>query len=271
MIMNVRGINVNVKIWNESEQEVIVLLHGFTGTVSTWQPVVPHLPNDKKLIAIDLIGHGNTDAPSDVSRYSMEEQIKDLEEIFKILHLESFMLIGYSMGGRVALSYACCYPNRVNQLILESTSPGLKTVQERLNRKSSDHELANKIEQNGLLAFVNDWENIPLFESQRKLTKEVQLAVRNERLSQREIGLANSLRGMGTGSQKELWSQLHQINIPVYLITGELDEKFCQIAQQMMAQLSNAHNIIVKDVGHAIHVENPTQFATIVKNINFKK
>lgn len=265
MILQARGINVNIQIWNEHLTETIVLLHGFTGTVKTWGKTASHF-SDYRLVAIDLVGHGQTEAPEDVSHYSMEEQIEILENLFYQLKLNQFILIGYSLGGRVALSYTVKFPERIQQLILESASPGLKTEEERMARRKADEELAKSIEQNGLQSFVQKWENIPLFHSQKNLPIAVQQAVRKERLSQSEIGLANSLRGMGTGAQQSLWDQLDQLNRPVTLITGMLDEKFCNIAQEMKLRLPFAELRLVENVGHAIHVENPKQFATIVKD-----
>lgn len=267
MMLSVQGLNYHIKVWNEHSTETIVLLHGFTGSVDTWSTVVSHLPNSMKIIAIDLVGHGKTDAPIDSSRYSMYEQIADLKAIFDQLSLNEFTLLGYSMGGRVALSYVCAYPEGVNKLILESSSPGLKTEDERAARKIADETLADKIEANGIMSFVNAWENIPLFASQKNLSLDIQQSVRNERLAQREIGLANSLRGMGTGAQKSLWSELQYITIPVYLITGELDHKFYNIAGEMKTLLQDAKHYHIDGVGHAIHVENPTQFATIIKDV----
>lgn len=269
--MIVRGININFRCWNEEATDTIVLLHGFTGSVATWNKVAQLIPNHYRIVAVDLIGHGLSDAPTEVAMYSMEEQVEVLHELFKELHLSNFTLLGYSLGGRVALSYVANYPNKVNHLILESASPGLKTEQEREARRISDEKLADEILQNGLQSFVEKWENIPLFESQKKLPTEVQKKIREERLSQKEIGLANSLRGMGTGAQKSLWTSISDITLPVTLITGSIDEKFCKIAQEMVKLLPNANHVEIRDVGHAIHVENPTLFATIVKDVLKKK
>jgi 2-succinyl-6-hydroxy-2,4-cyclohexadiene-1-carboxylate synthase len=265
MIVKARNGNVNIKIYNEHVTQTIVMLHGFTGSVATWDKVATLLPNFK-VVAIDLVGHGKTDSPTDVLKYTMEEQILVLEEIFDQLNLNKIILLGYSMGGRVALSYTLTFSHRIQHLILESASPGLKTEEEKKLRRASDEELANKIEQNGVESFVIKWENIPLFESQKKLPKEVQLAVREERLAQTEIGLANSLKGMGTGSQNALWTRLGELSIPVTIITGSLDQKFCNIGIEMQSLLPHSDLITVNNVGHAIHVENPVQFATIVKD-----
>ncbi|KGR78411.1 2-succinyl-6-hydroxy-2,4-cyclohexadiene-1-carboxylate synthase [Ureibacillus sinduriensis] len=265
MNLQARGMNVNVRIWNGDLEQTIVMLHGFTGSTATWEDVAISI-TDYRIVAIDLIGHGQTGSPLETAAYTMEEQILQLNEILQQLDLHKVILLGYSMGGRVALSYAKSYPDRVAQLILESASPGLKTEGERALRRSSDESLADRIQTYGIEDFVNKWENIPLFASQKRLPPDVQQKVRKERLAQSEIGLANSLRRMGTGAQTSLWPYLEQLSMPVTLITGDLDEKFCNIAGEMQALLPSAQHTIVKNVGHAIHVENPEQFATIVKD-----
>jgi len=259
----IRGLETHVDIWNEAAEQTIVALHGFTGSSATWRNLARALPH-MRIVAIDLIGHGQTAVPEQVSRFAMAEQLLDLEEIFCQLQLGTFALLGYSMGGRIALSYALAYPHRVDKLLLESASPGLRTTKERMERCERDNALAEKITMNGLQSFVNSWENISLFESQKRLAKSVKQAVRAERLSQSEKGLAGSLRGIGTGMQPSNWDDLTRLAFPVLLITGSLDVKFCNIALEMKALLKNGKHITVNDAGHAIHVENPAEFATIV-------
>ncbi|MCS1380564.1 2-succinyl-6-hydroxy-2,4-cyclohexadiene-1-carboxylate synthase [Lysinibacillus sphaericus] len=260
----IRGLETHVDIWNEEAGQTLVALHGFTGSTATWRNLAKDLPH-VRVVAIDLIGHGQTAVPEQVSRFTMAEQLRDLEEIFCQLQLETFALLGYSMGGRIALSYTIAYPQRVSKLLLESASPGLRTAKERMERCERDNALAEKITTNGLQSFVNSWENIALFESQKRLAKNVKQAVRAERLAQSEKGLAGSLRGIGTGMQPSNWYNLTQLELPVLLITGSLDVKFCNIALEMKALLKNGKHMSVNDAGHAIHVENPAEFATIVK------
>ncbi|MEK5037499.1 2-succinyl-6-hydroxy-2,4-cyclohexadiene-1-carboxylate synthase [Sporosarcina sp. FSL K6-3457] len=263
--VHIRGIDIHVAMNDDDSLPTIVLLHGFTGSTATWQEVIELFKGRFRTVAIDLTGHGKTAMPEDIARYSMEQQVEDLEALFNMLSLERFTLLGYSMGGRVALAYTVQYPRRVTSLILESSSPGLKTAEERADRKAADSRLADRIVADGLPAFVDFWERIPLFDSQRGLSEEKKLAVREERLNQCEMGLANSLRGIGTGSQPSYWQQLHALNLAVLLITGELDIKFVNIAREMMSYFSNARHETIVHVGHAIHVENPAVFATMVE------
>ncbi|AOV09098.1 2-succinyl-6-hydroxy-2,4-cyclohexadiene-1-carboxylate synthase [Sporosarcina ureilytica] len=260
----IRGQQIHVKMTGDASLPIIVFLHGFTGSSSTWIEVMDRLKGRFKMVAVDLTGHGKTAAPSEPSRYTMEEQVKDLEELFSTLNLKTFSLVGYSMGGRIALAYTETYPEHVQTLILESASPGLKTEQERQARREADLRLAHRITEQGIQQFVSFWENIPLFESQKQMSTERQQKVGTERLAQREVGLSNSLIGIGTGSQPSLWDSIRTIRVPVLFVTGEIDKKFVNIAREMNALIPKAIHKTVKNAGHAIHVEKPTLFATMV-------
>ncbi|WP_332649515.1 2-succinyl-6-hydroxy-2,4-cyclohexadiene-1-carboxylate synthase [Lysinibacillus sp. 54212] len=262
--LNVLNININIEVWHKDKRETIVMLHGFTGSTKTWETLATKLPH-YKIVVIDLMGHGLTEVVEDVNVYGMESQIHILHAIITRLQLTNFTLLGYSMGGRIALSYALQHPHEVRGLILESASPGLESMEEQKERKAADNALANRIETEGIEAFVEFWENIPLFASQKSLPLDVQQAIRAERLSQNRLGLANSLRGMGTGVMPSLWHRLVELPMPVTLMTGELDSKFVNIADRMTKLIKNVRHVTVNEVGHAIHVENPSEFATIVK------
>lgn len=265
VMTSVRDINVHYQIFNPKAEKTIVFLHGFTGSTKTWDTVVKSFQKTYRIFTIDLIGHGLTDSPYSVQRYSMEEQVELLHAFFEARRIPSFSLVGYSMGGRVALAFAMKYTDMIEHLILESASPGLLTEDERNERRKSDRALADRIEKHGLESFVDYWGDIPLFKSQKVLSEANQLAIRQERLSQCPIGLANSLRGMGTGQQLSYWNLLPEFRKPVLLITGESDHKFQQKAMDMKEKFICCENVIVPNVGHAIHVENPQNFATIIE------
>ena len=131
---------------------------------------------------------------------------------------------------------------RVSSLILESASPGLKTEAARIERRKADHILSERIHNEGISSFVKFWEDIPLFDSQKKLPIEKQLIIRRERLRQNAVGLANSLLGIGTGSQPSYWKILNSVKLPVLLITGEIDKKFVNIAREMMKCLPSGES-----------------------------
>ncbi|MRG85210.1 2-succinyl-6-hydroxy-2,4-cyclohexadiene-1-carboxylate synthase [Salinibacillus xinjiangensis] len=241
--------------------EPLVLLHGFTGSTSTWAPFVDNWSEHFEVICIDLPGHGKTNVNGE---FSMESTCEDLHVLLKQLGYRKVHLLGYSLGGRAALSFACLYPNDVSSLILESSSPGLWTKEERVSRIQHDEALARRIENEGIESFVDFWANIPMFETQKRLSLKVQEQVRQERLNQTAKGLASSLRYMGTGAQPSWWDDLKQLHMPTLLLSGELDQKFTKLNQAMVDVIPNASHKVVKDAGHAIHVEKLQIFDKIV-------
>lgn len=261
MRISIRGVSYYVEVVGEGEP--LLLLHGFTGSVQTWKPFISDW-KQRTLVMVDIIGHGKTDCPDEVERYGIESVAADLHELLDQLHMDNAHVLGYSMGGRLALTFAIRYPHRVKTLILESSSPGLKTEEERMVRIRSDEALAAEIVQHGVVAFIEKWEQLPLFATQKRLPREMQEQIRRERLGHSAKGLANSLRGMGTGKQPSWWEQLNSLPIPTLLLCGEWDEKFCQIALEMNERLPNAQLTKISCAGHAIHVEQPKIFAKIV-------
>ncbi|MBP1950320.1 2-succinyl-6-hydroxy-2,4-cyclohexadiene-1-carboxylate synthase [Virgibacillus litoralis] len=242
-------------------KETVVLLHGFTGTAATWTSFINDWQDHYQILTVDLPGHGKTTLGTP---RTMEECCSDLIHLLNYLKLEKVHLAGYSMGGRTALSIAMLYPERIKSLTLESASPGLNSDDERKSRVNHDEKLARRIEQNGIESFVEFWENIHLFKTQKSLPNNIQNQIRDERLAQSAEGLAYSLRYMGTGKQPSWWDQLQDITIPVLLIVGAYDQKFIDINKLMSERISSSKLVIVENAGHAIHVEQPGIFGKIV-------
>ncbi|HFQ93930.1 MAG TPA: 2-succinyl-6-hydroxy-2,4-cyclohexadiene-1-carboxylate synthase [Anaerolineae bacterium] len=256
--LNIRGCRYFVT--TQGNGRPLLLLHGFTGSSQNWQAITPALSSRYRVAAVDLLGHGRTDSPPDPARYQMAEAASDLIAILDELGAAQVDLLGYSMGGRLALYTTVHHPRRINRLILESASPGLKTEQERRERRQRDNALADRIEREGIEAFVNFWEGLPLWDSQKGLAAAARQNLRKQRLQNNPVGLANSLRGMGTGIQPSLWEQLGNLKMPVHLIAGALDDKFAEINRQMVRQIPTARLEIAPDAGHTVHLERPLLF-----------
>ncbi|MEI5990424.1 2-succinyl-6-hydroxy-2,4-cyclohexadiene-1-carboxylate synthase [Enterococcus termitis] len=247
----------------KENQPTLVCFHGFTGTSQTFAPVF-RKTSAINILAIDLIGHGRTDCYVHPYRYQMTCLCQDIALLIEQLGIVEFSLLGYSMGARVALGFACLFPQKVHQLILESGSPGLEKQTERRLRKHSDEHLAGFIMSHPIEIFVEKWEKLPLFESQKRLAPKVQQALRNERLSQQGFGLACSLWFMGTGVQPDFWKELGKVKAATLLIVGELDPKFQQIAKKMQEKQPDFSIELVSDTGHCIHLEKPETFEKVV-------
>ncbi|WAH38793.1 2-succinyl-6-hydroxy-2,4-cyclohexadiene-1-carboxylate synthase [Alicyclobacillus dauci] len=261
-MLSIRGVTYAAVEFGSGES--LLLLHGFTGSKAVFQPFREEWASHFRCIVPDLLGHGDSDAPLSPVRYGMAETLRDVLAILDTLEVKQTHVLGYSMGGRIALAFALTYPERVHRLVLEGASPGLRTDDGRTSRRASDEQLAQFIETEGVQAFVERWESIPLFASQRRLPEDVFLNQRAIRSQQRKEGLAGSLRGIGTGQQPSYWSRLHELRIPTLLVTGELDMKFTQINEQMAACMQDATHVVIQDAGHTPHIEKPSDFQRIV-------
>lgn len=261
--VEVNGVRLHVV--DEGTGEPILFLHGFTGTAAGWTRIASALAPHRRTIRVDLLGHGLSCAPTDSGRYSLTRAAEDLVALLDALDVDECVVAGYSMGGRTALHLALAAPRRVRGLILESASPGIADPAEREARRKADEALADRIEREGIAWFVAYWESLPLFATQKSLPHEVQTAVRRERLAQSPLGLAGSLRGAGAGAQEDLLPRLPELEMPVLLIAGELDEKYCRIARAMHGVLARSRLCIVEGAGHNVHLERPDAYIRAVE------
>jgi len=255
---------------SQGSGEPLVLLHGFTGRTDCWSEITECLAKSHDTIAIDLVGHGASDIPADSSRYDFNLALDDLAEICCKLEFARASWLGYSMGGRLALGLALRHPWLVTSLILESASPGIKDANERGARRRTDELLAAQIEHSGIEMFVEEWESLSMWESQRLLPVATRQRQRAIRLRNSSIGLAGTLRGMGVGAQPSYWHQLDQLSCPVLLIAGSLDAKFASIAAQMSQSIPKSELDVVPDAGHAVHFEQPVSYAERVSRFLLK-
>lgn len=260
--MKINGLNYHVA--SSGAGPSLVMLHGFTGSAASWQPVAGALARYCRPVTGDLIGHGQSEAPSDPARYTLDHVARDVFALIEALTQPPVVLLGYSMGGRVALYLATQRPDLFRAVILESASPGLADPTQRAARRAQDDALADRIEREGITAFVDYWETLPLWASQARLTQVQRDQLRALRLKNDPVGLANCLRGFGTGVQPDLWPTLSDLRLPVLLIVGEDDAKFRAINAQMAAALPNAHLTIVPQAGHTVHLEQPDAYTARV-------
>jgi 2-succinyl-6-hydroxy-2,4-cyclohexadiene-1-carboxylate synthase len=225
----------------------LVLLHGFTQTGRSWQPIAHALAGRYRAAAPDLPGHGAFAERRPASFPACDAYLRAVSE-------EPYVLCGYSMGGRVALHAAFSLGARVRRLVLIGASPGLADPAEHAARAASDAALADRIEAIGIDAFAAEWESQPLFAGMPRGVAEL---AGEDRRRNTASGLAAALRGLGTGVMPSLWERLPDLDVPVDLVVGEQDEKFRGIAEKMAYALPRAGVTVVPDAGHAVQLEAP--------------
>jgi 2-succinyl-6-hydroxy-2,4-cyclohexadiene-1-carboxylate synthase len=234
----------------------LVLLHGFTQTGRSWQPVLHALAARYRAVAPDLPGHGGFAARRPASFAACDAYLRELAR-------DPITLAGYSMGGRIALHAAAgALGVRVRRLVLIGASPGLADPAERAARAADDAALADRIEAIGLEAFVREWGAQPLFAGMPRGIADVAAA---DRMRNTAPGLAAALRGLGTGAMPSLWYRLGELALPVDLVVGERDAKFRGIAERMAAVLPDARLHVVPGAGHAVHLEAPEAVADVLR------
>ena len=241
----------------------VLLLHGFTGRGATMAPAARALSERQRLF-VDLPGHGRSGAPDDPNAYTLDATVTDLCQLLDALGAERVDLLGYSLGARVALGFACRAPGRVRRLVLVGGRAGLPAEGERLERRAADEALARRIEDDGVAAFVDHWMALPLFASQARLGDAALARARAERLENRAHGLASSLRGIGAGAQPSLFDLLPALDVPTLLVTGSEDERFAAVADDLAKRLPDARHLRIPDAGHAAHLEQPDAFGAVV-------
>jgi 2-succinyl-6-hydroxy-2,4-cyclohexadiene-1-carboxylate synthase len=238
----------------------VVLLHGFTGSARAMAELAEGLSDAHRTLSPDLVGHGRSAAPREAAAYSMPACVGQLAAVFDELDLRAAHLIGYSMGGRVALAFAVAHPARVASALLVGASAGIRDPQQRAERVRADEALAERIEREGVEAFVDFWVSQPFLVDERRLGARGVAEAREQRLENSAHGLAASLRGMGTGAQPPIHDVLARVDIPICLAVGEDDLKFRALATEMSEELPNARIEIVPKAGHSAHADNPTAF-----------
>jgi 2-succinyl-6-hydroxy-2,4-cyclohexadiene-1-carboxylate synthase len=242
----------------------LLLLHGFTGSAATWAPLVEAQRDQRRVIVPDLLGHGRSAAPTVPTRYALEHQADDLAALLAILEAVPADVLGYSMGARLALLLALRHPAAVRSLLLESPSAGLADTQARAQRQAADERLAQRLEHDGLAAFVDDWQAQPLFASHAALPAVVQARLRAERLSHDPRGLAASLRGAGQAAMAPLHDRLAAVACPTFVIAGAMDDVGLERAKSVASGIQAARLAIVEDAGHTPHLEQPDTFLRLV-------
>jgi len=246
---------------DEKHSETVLLLHGFMSDAMSMKSIGDRLNDSYNILYVDLPGFGAS--LSTTYDYGMEDVSFGISKILERLKLGPVHVLGYSMGGRTALSFGILYPEKVLSLTLESASPGISESGEKSDRLDVDKKRAEKIMED-YTKFLDGWQSMGLFKSQETLSAETFKAQREMRAAQQPQEVADSLLKYGTGAQPSYWSRLKELKIPVCLIVGRNDQKFVEINKKMAESIENVQLKLVEDAGHNIHLESPQKFDIII-------
>ena len=242
-----------------------LVLHGFTGAGAAMAPLVERLNIDRRVLTVDLIGHGESDSPDDQYSYTIPAMTRQLRAMIKQLDLAPVHLVGYSLGGRTALALAVDDTRLLESLTLIGASAGLADPKQRRERRHRDNLLADDIHNEGLSKFIDRWMDLEMWRSLKtRIGEDAWQASREQRLLNPGHGLAHSLRGSGTGIMPPLKGRLHRIDVPTLLVVGSEDQKFLAIADELAAEITKARIAKIHQAGHAAHLEQPDATCVVI-------
>jgi 2-succinyl-6-hydroxy-2,4-cyclohexadiene-1-carboxylate synthase len=250
------------------DKPLILFLHGFMGNIDEFNEAIKLLFDEFSYLTLDLPGHGKTQVLGEEEYYIMANTAHALINLLDELKTAKCFLVGYSMGGRLALYLTLHFPERFLKVVLESASPGLPTEVERLERIKLDTQIGRKLsrslKKSDFATFLSKWYNQTIF-GNLKNHPECDRMIES-RLQNNPQELDKSLRFMGTGCQPSLWEKLQENKIPLLLLVGEYDKKFISINTEMAQLCEFAQIKIISNAGHNIHFENTLAFVRNIKD-----
>jgi 2-succinyl-6-hydroxy-2,4-cyclohexadiene-1-carboxylate synthase len=247
---------------HRADRPTVVLLHGFLGDKEDWLDFLKRPGDSFDTIAIDLPGHGSsTEVPE---RYFNFDECSDaIAGVLTSIGVARYCLIGYSMGGRIALYHALRHEDKIRSLVMISANPGIKSEDERRERYEADLRLATDLESRGLDSFIDRWYSQPLFDSLKMHPGFERTKTR--RLDGSAEALSRALRAFSVGAQPPLWDQLADLTIPVLCVAGERDQQYVELATRTADLCRRGKLCIISGAGHAVHLEEPQELAPAVR------
>ncbi len=273
----------------------VVLLHGFLGSHADWHDLMNFFASRFDVVAVDLPGHGKSiddlfeaprsdhatidkvgrgDSPSrcsdtsatSMNRHSMPGAAQAVLQCMDAESIETATIVGYSMGGRLALYLAMHAPERCQKVVMESSSPGLLMPNQAAARVRADEAWARRFETEPLSDVLTDWYAQPIFSTLTNQSEIVEKMMQ-QRLQNEGRAVARSLRGMSVGAQTPLWDRLSELQRDVWVVTGERDAKYRQVAAEMMKRSPRIRSVCVPDAGHNAHAERPNAYQRVLEDI----
>ena len=258
MQKTIQGIPFHILTTGNSSLPRILFLHGFLGSGSDWLPMARQLSRDYCCMMVDLPGHGKASFEENPPNDGFFEQTVDaLAELLQESAFPQSYLVGYSMGGRLALALLLRHQELFTKAVIVSASPGLRTIQEQIDRQEHDEKVARKIERN-FEGFIKGWYDQPLFSTLKH--HPVFSEVESERKINDPRNLALALRVLGTGRQRSQWEALQHNRVPVRFFAGEKDERYVDIGRQMVKLCPGSDLEIFPHCGHTLQLENKELF-----------
>lgn len=253
----------NHQILGTGNRRKMVFLHGLMGFASNWKPIANNFINEYEVLIYDQRGHGRSFQPEE--GYSTVDYAQDLDKILKELGWEKVILIGHSMGGRVAVEFATQFPESIDRLVIvdigpESDQASMQAVEEKLHFVptpfASREQARDFFDGPFLQKFPNEMVKKFFYANLHK----------NERGDldwkfSRE-GVLETLRLARTGEQ---WAQFEELAVPCLLMRGQSSKDLPLVLYEaVLARNTRIEGVVVEGAGHWVHVDQPKEVIEII-------
>ncbi|HAY37734.1 MAG: 2-succinyl-6-hydroxy-2,4-cyclohexadiene-1-carboxylate synthase [Rhodothermales bacterium] len=243
-------LHINQWVTGADTDPVAVFLHGFMGSSKDWAFLSDQL--SCTVLAIDLPGHGQSEALEDV--HWIAATADQIAHQLQVRGIEKCHLIGYSLGGRIAMQLAIRYPNLFDRIVLESCHPGLDNQAERVRRKKRDKRWSKRF-RTDWPQVLEDWYEQDVFASVADPSHLIQ-----ERLKNDPIALEKAMMGFSLSGQDSCWNQTHSI---LYLC-GEFDPKYGDVGRRLSNKNASVRHQTVSHCGHNVHLESAETYLELL-------
>ena len=243
----------------------LVFLHGFLGNSSDWKDVIHYLKDDFHCVTIDLPGHGRSVASAAPLTNGFERCHKHIKFTLDELNIQRYSMLGYSLGGRIALDYARSQNDaRLVNLILESSHIGLSNEEARTQRYQRDLSWAERFAIQPIDETLYQWYEQTIFDDLDCEQKDLLIDKRNHNYG---AYLANMLLSTSLANQQNATDFLSTTELSITYLYGQKDNKFKGVSALMPVR----ENIKIKcfnGLGHNTHQQDPISYANTIKQIH---
>ncbi len=242
---------INLRYEDTGSGFPVIFTHGFAGTTKAWASQVPAFSKKYRFITYDMRGHGQTDAPNDLSRYTLDIVVEDIYQLLRHLGIQKAVVGGLSLGGYLTLHFYNQHPDMTTALILMGTGPGYRTPEKAKDWNQTRIDCARVLETQGMKGFMeseysrNDYYTTP-----------------DVMMKHNPKGLANISRGVMINP----WGLdiLPNIKVPALIICGDRDTDLLPATDYMAQRIPGAKKVIIANANHGINIDQPAVFESTV-------
>ena len=253
MRISANGIMINVETRGQAEP-ALVFLHYWGGSSRTWAGVIRHLEGNHRTVALDFRGFGDSDKPA--TGYRIEELASDVTAALAELKVSRFILVGHSMGGKVAQFVASGHPAGLAGLVLVGpASPhGFQVSEQQRERMIHAYEAA------GSVAFVRD--NVM---TKRPLPDDLKAQVIEDSL---KVGAAARVAWPSVAIAQNIATAAASISVPTLVIGGEFDQVDtpATLEKEVIGVIRTARLEVIPGSGHLLPLEAAKEVSTLINS-----